>query len=60
MPYKIINKSRQGIPVIVRENGKDKYIDLSYTGEYSTCISEEVTESIKALEVLKLIKIKEI
>lgn len=58
MAYKVINKSRQGIPVIISDkNGKFKTVDLSYTGEKSKCTSYSKTPSMINLEKMKLIKI---
>ncbi len=58
LPYTIINKSRQGIPVVVTEkDGALKTVDLSYAGDNSKCVSYQKTPSINGLERLKLIKI---
>jgi len=57
MAFKIINKSRQGIPVIVVKKGKHETVNLSYTGVASVCSSDELTDSIKGLEKMGLIKV---
>jgi len=58
--YKIINKSRQGLPVMVKKDGKLTFVNLSYSGDDSTCYSEEKTEAIVCLESNGFIKIEEV
>ena len=56
--YKVINKSRQGIPVVVTtKDGELKTVDLSFAGENSKCTSYSKTPSMEGLEKMGFIKI---
>lgn len=58
MVYKVVNKSRQGLPVVVTDKqGNLKTIDLSFSGKDSKCTSHSKTKQMEGLEKMKLIKI---
>lgn len=57
--YRVLNKSRQGIPVIVKQEGKLKTVNLAHCGEFSHCFSEEITFNMKTLQKRGFIRVTE-
>ncbi len=58
MAYKIVNKSRQGIPVVITDkDGNMKTVDLAFAGKNSKCVSYSRTTVMDGLEKMNLIVI---
>lgn len=49
MAYTIVNKSRQLIPVIVSENGSEKFVHLQMSGEGSQVTTDRITSQLQNL-----------
>ncbi len=57
--YKVINKSRQVLPVVIKSEGKYRIIYLSFFGKNAECISEENTSNMMRFFGKNLIDVKE-
>lgn len=60
LALKVVNKSRQMIPLNIVKDGKEISATLLSNGEHSSIITEETTLTIKNLEERGLVAIREV